>query len=378
MLPAAPEREQVRRLAELREERPVVLSLYLDLDPREFATPPARATAVRSLLDDAERALGAREDLSHQDRAGVQEALGRVKRFMERDLPSDGAQGVAVFASGASGLFETVSLPRPVPSRVAIENSPLVGPLAAAERSERWAVMLVNRQDARLFRGSADGLREVARVHDDVHGKHDQGGLSQARYQRSVDKEASDHLRHTAERLFRHFQGVPFDHLLVGGPTEAVSEFEGVLHGWLRERLAGRIEVEVTNATPEEVLEAAHAGFELVDERREEEALARLAEGSRATSGLENVLRPLNERRVEKLLIDDGFEAAGALCPKCGLLASGDTTECPADGTSLEPVDDVGERAVELALAQDAHVLPVRRRADELNARGGIAVLTRF
>ena len=45
----APDRDRLRKLAELRLDRPVVLSLYLDLDPTEFATPPARATAVRSL-----------------------------------------------------------------------------------------------------------------------------------------------------------------------------------------------------------------------------------------------------------------------------------------------------------------------------------------
>ena len=38
----APDREELRRLTELRLERPVVLSLYLDLDPAEFATPAAR------------------------------------------------------------------------------------------------------------------------------------------------------------------------------------------------------------------------------------------------------------------------------------------------------------------------------------------------
>ena len=54
---SAPDRDQLRRLAELRLDRPVVLSLYLNLDPSEFATPPARKTAVRSLVDEAERRL---------------------------------------------------------------------------------------------------------------------------------------------------------------------------------------------------------------------------------------------------------------------------------------------------------------------------------
>ncbi len=67
---SAPDRDQLRQLAELRLERPVVLSLYLNLDPSEFATPPARKTAIRSLVDDAERRLRDQDGLSHDDRSG--------------------------------------------------------------------------------------------------------------------------------------------------------------------------------------------------------------------------------------------------------------------------------------------------------------------
>src|SRR5256885_9916650 len=48
---------------------------------------------------------------------------------------------------------------------------------------------------------------------DEVHGQHDQGGWSQARYQRSVEKEVHDHLKRTAEVAFRRFQRLPFDRL---------------------------------------------------------------------------------------------------------------------------------------------------------------------
>src|ERR687893_1131029 len=67
----APDRDALRRLAEVRLDRPVVLSLYLDLDPARFATPPARATAVRSLLDEADRKVRELKDLSHSDRTAL-------------------------------------------------------------------------------------------------------------------------------------------------------------------------------------------------------------------------------------------------------------------------------------------------------------------
>jgi peptide chain release factor subunit 1 len=376
---SAPDRDELRRLAQVRLDRPLVLSLYLDLDPAQFATPPARATAVRSLLDEAERRLRELDGLSHQDRADLEASLKRAANVLERDLPTEGAQGVAVFSSEAAGLFETLRLPRPVRNRVAIGHSPLVGPLARLERRERWCVALVSRRDARIFRGSPDGLREVEQIHDVVFGQHDQGGWSQARYQRGIEKEKDDHLRNTAEALMKHYKRRPFQRLILGGPREVVADFESKLHGYLSERLAGRIDVDVDNSTPEQVLQKAQPLFEELEEEREAAALERLGEGGRAALGLEDVLQALNERRVECLLLDERFAAPGASCPECGWLGPGGERTCPVDGRELVRLEDLTEAAIELTLQQSAEILAVRRRREELEERaGGVAALLRF
>jgi peptide chain release factor subunit 1 len=375
----APDRHELRRLAEVRLDRPVVLSLYLDLDPAQFATPPARATAVRSLLDEAERKLRERDNLPHQDRVDLQSSLDRAAAVLERDLPTDGAQAVAVFASKPSDLFEVIALPRPVPSRVAIARSPLVGPLARLERRERWCVALVSRRDARIFRGSPESLREIEQIHDVVFGQHDQGGWSQARYQRGIEKEKDDHLRNTAEALMKHFKRRPFQRLILGGPREVVADFESKLHGYLKERLAGRIEVDVDTATPDRVLQKARPLLEDLEEEREATALERLGEGGRAAVGLDAVLQALNERRVECLLLDERFSAAGTTCPECGWIGPEGDRTCPVDGGELEQLDDLTEAAIELTLQQSAEILAVRRRRDELEERaGGVAAMLRF
>ena len=85
---SAPDRDQLRRLAELRLDRPVVLSLYLNLDPsrvRHAAGPQDRRCA-RS-LDEAERRLRDRNGLSHEDRMALQASLERASSFLENDLP---------------------------------------------------------------------------------------------------------------------------------------------------------------------------------------------------------------------------------------------------------------------------------------------------
>src|SRR5919109_1015212 len=373
---SAPDRDQLRSLAELRLDRPVVLSLYLNLDPSQFATPPARKTSVRSLLDEAERRLREGNGLSHDDKMALQASLGRAAAFLENDLPSDGAHGLAVFASEETDLFEVLKLPRSVPNRVAIGRSPLVGPLAKLARRERWCVALVNRRDARILRGSPDGLREVQQIHDDVSGQHDQGGWSQARYQRGIEKEKDDHLRDTGDALLRHFKRQPFERLIVGGPREVATDFEQKLHHYLRDRLAGRIEVDVEHSNPDQVLDAARPLIEKLEQRREQEALEKL--GERGACGLEDVLPPLNERRVELLILDEQFGGGtGVQCLECGWLGlEGD--RCPADGSELVELDDLTEAMIELSVQQAADLLAVHHERSALEAYGGAAALLRF
>jgi peptide chain release factor subunit 1 len=372
----APDRDQLRRLAELRLDRPVVLSLYLNLDPSQFATPPARKTSVRSLVDEAERRLRERNGLSHEDKAALQASLERATDFLQKDLPSDGAHALALFASEQNDLFEALKLPRSVPNRVAIGHSPLVGPLVRLARRERWCLALVNRRDARIFRGSPDGLREIQQIHDDVSGQHDQGGWSQARYQRSIDKEKDDHLKDTGEALMRHFKRQPFERLIVGGPREVVTDFEHKLHHYLQERLAGRIEVDVERSSADQVLDAARPLIEKLEHKRETDTLEKL--GERGVTGLEGVLAPLNERRVEMLILDEQFGGVtGVQCLECGWLGlEGD--RCPADGSEVAELDDLTEAMIELSVQQSADLLAVRHERGALEANGGAAALLRF
>ena len=373
---SATARDQLRDLAELRLDRPVVLSLYLNLDPSEFATPPARATAVRSLIDEAERRLRDHEGLSHDDRGALEASLGRASELLENDLPADGAHALAVFASEEANLFEVVKLPRPVQNQVALGHSPLVGPLARVARRERWCVALVNRRDARILRGSPDGLREVEHIHDDVFGQHDQGGWSQARYQRGIEKEKDDHLKNTCDALMRHFKRQPFQRLIVGGPREVTADFESKLHGYLSERLAGRIEIDVEHSSAEQVLEAARPLIDELEQQREREALERL--GERGATGVEDVLVPLNERRVEILLLDEQFGGVpGVQCLECGWVGT-EADRCPADGSEVERLDDLTEAMIELSVQQSAELIAVHHERAALEGHGGAAAVLRF
>jgi peptide chain release factor subunit 1 len=377
--------DKLRRLATLRADGARVLSIFLNLDPSQFATGPARATEVRSVLDTAQRQLReAGDQLTHDQSQALAGDIERAREFFtSSDFSAKGAHGLALFASGPAGLFEAIRLPRPIETRVVINDAPFIEPLAELRSRGSWCVLLVNRQTGRMLRGSPERLAEQPPVVDDVHGQHDQGGWSQARYQRSVEKEVQDHLKRVADVTFRRFKRSPFDRLLLGGPEEIVAAFEERLHPYLRERLAGRVEIDVENATPDQVRNAAAPTIERIDAERTREALSRLREGlstgGRAAAGLDDVLGALNERRVEALLLRDGFTAGGCTCPQCGWVGSLGGGACPADGTELVCRDDVIENAVELAIAQSAEVLVLRDDdANAIESHGSIAAVLRF
>lgn len=370
--------QQARRLVEHRDGHPII-SLYLDLDPERFATAPARASQIRSLIDQASKEVEADETVSHDDRQALREDLRRVEEFLESaDAPYEGARALAVFCSTPGGLFECVPLNRPVPGRVVIGRRPHVEPLLSGLEERRWLVALVNRGSAWLWSGSPAGLRQRERVADDVHGQHDQGGWSQARYERSVEKDVDDHLRGFAEDVTRRWRQERFDRLAVGGPQETVPRFVEMLGQELRDHLApDRLEIDLSEVSEAHVREAIEKLAEEDERRTERGLLDRLNETpGRSAVGIEDTITALNERRVGQLLIDPQLDGQAYRCPRCGLLARAGG-ECPGDGADLEQQEDLREALAEAAIAQDADLVVLRHQED-LGRLRGVGALLRF
>jgi peptide chain release factor subunit 1 len=374
--------QSIRRLAEYRAGHRVI-SLYLDLDPERFATAPARASQIRSLVDDAARRIDRADEVGHDERVSLRADLKRIDAYLSsREPPFQGARALAVFCSGRDDLFEVVQLPRTTEGRVVIEATPYIEPLVAATAQRRWGVILINRRTARLMTGSTVALSEQNQLTDNVHGQHEQGGYSQANYERSVEKDTDDHLRAAAELVHRCWRREPFDRLAVGGPGEIAARMEGMLNEELRAVLVSeRVDVDVATATVDQVRVALEKLAEADDKRVERETLDRLAAGigtgRAAAGGPQETVAALNERRVGTLLLEARFDHPAARCPSCGLLVIEGDHRCPIDGTELEQIDHLREAAVEAAIAQDADVMVVTHYPD-LGPFQGIAALLRF
>jgi peptide chain release factor subunit 1 len=346
-------RTRVRQLAELAPEHGRVLSVYLNLDPAEFATPAARASAITSVMNDAHHKVeGIDGELAHDDRMALRADVDAVRAVLqEPSIADEGARAVAVFACRPAGLLETVRIRHPLDSRVVIDGTPYIEPLVRTLAGSLWCVLLANRRIARIFTGTPEQLDESDRIEDNVHSQHRQGGWSQARYQRSVEEDVRDHLAHTAAVVFDLFKSEGFQHLLIGAPDETVGDLERSLHPYLKQRLAGHVRLGVEDSSPEEVRAEAARGIEEHERRRERELLDRLEHGlgagGRAAAGVDDVLGCLEQGRVDTLLLGEGVRASG-----------------------------VAERATEKALESSAEVVVIRHH--DLGPHDGIAALLRY
>jgi peptide chain release factor subunit 1 len=361
---AVANKQRLRELATLRPEGHKVLSLFLNLDPSEFPTPRARATELDSLLGTVERELR-RDSLDRRQREELKRDIAHVRSWFENEFDASGTRGVAIFSSSAVDLFDVHLLARPIRSEVTIDDSPFIEPLTTLPGSDGYCVLLTNRQVARILCGGSDEMREVVRVVDDVHRWHDQGGWSQSRYQRGIEKETKDHLKHAADELFRLSKQGAVQRLIIGAPDEMRGEVVSALHSYLRDRIAGWIEIDV-RASPDQVKREAGGIITEDERRREREWLDRLqselGRRSHGVAGLADTLAGLNEQRVAALLVQDGFRTEGYATPNADFLAA-EPGRSPT-GAELHKREDVIESALERALEQSAEVVVVRHHPD--------------
>jgi peptide chain release factor subunit 1 len=352
---AVPTEEELRALASTESPDGAALSLYLDVDGRHR---PRLVDLERALGDLARRAR-ATPGLAARARAALDADLDRVARFVTAELDRQDVRGLAVFAAGPD-LWRTFLLPRSVRDRVVVDRHPhvlrLEGLLAGAER---FLTVLVSRERARLFTTFLGETVERTEVLDEVPGQHDQGGWSQARFQRHIDALYRRHLRHVADVAFAMLKREGIQRVVLAGPEEVVADLERGLHPWLAERVAARVALPM-DASRARVREATLAVEEVLEAERLGRAIARVLEdhaaGRGAVVGLEPTLEALHAGRVDTLLVADGEPRPGGRCGACGRLAAGDR-RCPACGAELAPVTDLAEEAVDEALRRRAAVL---------------------
>jgi len=371
----------LRELAEFRAEKGCAISLYVDLDPSIAPTAGDADTRLNSLLTEGERSSGANDGgLTHDQRVGLKADFERIREYFENDFDRDGVHGLVLFSAGLDNVWRPSALIESVPDRVRVGRDFHLAPLVPlVGRGEGAIVAVVGRERGELFRLHTGRLDEIADKTEEVPGKHDQGGWSQSRFQRHIEKLVGEHFREVAEELDRLVRGMRSPKVIIVAAEETRAEFEELLAKETKDAVVGWTSAEAHAQAPElleltsPILEEARAKEEgeLIERWREE-----AGRGERATSAWEATLEAASDARVEALLYRDGVEHEAAQCPACGRLSvSGGP--CPLDGTEMERREDGLDLAVHQTLVHGGavHALTAHRDLDPVE---GIAALLRY
>ena len=341
----------------------LVVSLYLDVNGARFPRKGDYETEYSFLVHEARRRATESLSLSKDQEDRLDQELQALGEYLALEYRREGARGLVVFSCRDDDLWATVPLKFPVRNRLLVDWKPRLAPLSESlSQLNRYGVLLVSKEAARIFEAHAGELTEHSDLFAAVIKRHAQGGWKQDKLQRRHETQVHNHLKHAAEAMLDFFQERELERLAVGVSDELWPELEKVLHPYLRERFAGRFPIDLTAATSNEILDRVDAmdrerelGFEtrLLDSLGPE-----LEAGKSWVGGLDDVLAALNERRVDLLLVEEGYSEPGRRCGSCGTVSFGEQT-CPSCRLNMQPVPDIVDEARELAVRQDARLLTV-------------------
>ena len=369
--------ERLEQLEAFRVPRGLVSSYFISLEPRRFPNTEALRIAVKNAFN------GHRERLEQLKLdAETRSALHRDwEQARELALASAGerlTRSLACFGASESQKVVAFRCPWPIRDRAFFENQFVVWPWRQVlDQNDRYAVCLVDQDDARLFLFQMEQIEEVSYVFDEVPGKvrfpDPWGELEYLRkhvvyYHRHFDK--------VNGMMLRLFEREHFAHLIIGGLAETLPDFESRLHRYLRDRVVARWKIEL-RAPLAEILEKTRGEEEQVLERLAASLWKRIQEcpPARKALGPDAVFAALWRRNVDSLLIATEVVRAGYRCTACTRLVAR-AGPCPECGGQTAERPDVFEEAVHDAVDQSSQVRywkdPVLREVDS------IAALTRF
>ena len=296
----------------------LVSSCYLKLEPRD-KTRGKYLIKMKNRVRETVAEL-ARRPLAHDDREAVAHDLEHIMRYLEEPGRLPRGRGIAVFACGRAGLFESVPLPQVYRSRLVVAEAPATRELVALE--QEFGTILVaacDRTGARFFEVTAysivelPGIISVASRTEKFHGERQVmrggtiGSAGEHAHHGRIREEKHRHYARIAEQIFRIHSQRPLAGLVVAGIGVDAAALVPHLHTYLHDLLFGVVRLTPKTATPAEVREATLA---LRDERQRawERAHAEAVRDGLATgwavNGMEATLKALERGQVRTLLAD--------------------------------------------------------------------------
>lgn len=368
-------RPELERVAALRSDEGI-LSVYIKVDPQLGYDRGQAASKFKGASKRFQRSADEKAKEIYEREAE------RVLKYVENWSPS--GRGLVIFSSTPSDIWEVFTLDVMLPTSVQANSTTHTSMLSRLlDDYPRMAVVLLDGEDARIYVGEQRQTEQDAEITSDIPGWHDQGGWSQARYQRHIEFHHERHLKKVADELKDLYYSKPFDRLVFVGVDQHVDELLDMLSDPIAKRFIGHFGADFKQQTDDEILQRASELRTDVLRKEEVDLVRRIVDaaesGGRGVSGLEETIQAVYEGRVETLVRVAGVIAEGSTCEHCEYLTAEQFEACPVCGGSAEHLDDVAGFAAEQAFLKGAKINTVMEEAAEmLTARGGLGAVLRY
>ncbi len=351
---------QIQALAGFKSDSLWATSFYLSTD-KSRQTKKEIAVSFKNLLNKGRAQLDSM-DLSKARRESLDQDLKKIARFGTQKLPPFNGTGLAIFSCHGAKFWQDLALPRSPRNHLFFARNLHVRPLLAIrDEYHHICILLLTRQKASWYEIFMGEIRPIDSLRSDVPSRVREGGwkgYESKRIERHIDAHLHDHFKRSARKTFELFKEYQFEWLFIGCKDECRSDFEPLLHPYLKERLKGWLKTN-SSETEDKILKQAleiEKSLKAAEETGLAQALSsELEKGGRAVSGIKEVLRRLNAAEVQTLVLTRNFAREGKICPKCHFLYV-DTLRCPICQVKTEKVQDIVHESVHAALDKKVRV----------------------
>lgn len=357
----------------------LILSLYLNVDQSNAAN---LNRGFETVVENTFRHIAENPNSNNKHR--LEAECERVLRFLRSYTPK--GRGLVIFSDSSKDFWWHRDLQVEVPTEARWSPQPWVRPLLEVlEDHDRFGVVLMDKQRARILTVDATGLEQHAEILSDTPNKHATTGTDHIWSQTHMDRDHTNHIKSHAKRVADDLGAIverlKISRLVVGGPVEATSLFINELPKRLQQMIIGTISVPL-DASYERLtneLRGVQEKAEHEDETKLVDSMITAAmKGDRAVLGLTATLAAIQEQRVYCLVVARDYHVEGKQCSSCQVLVVEGADNCSFCGGKLEAATDLINRASHRVIEQAGKVQMVSGAAAEKLAGTGIGAVLRF
>lgn len=372
--------KELRDLAKFTAGGMPVISVYLDTQWRDQHQRERAAVFLRQRLH-AAQALSWQTDSAQQSLLGDLERIRQWGAQLVQVRGELNTAGHALFACQAADLWVDFPSPIPFEDELTVADRPVLRQLARLDEDYASAlVVMVDSRAARVYEVLFGGILSEIDFHNDVPGRHRQGGWAQMRYQRHVKEHIDRHHKEVAAYLSSYLTERPHMQIIISGQNDIVTNLRRVLPMPIQERILDTVQLDIRD-NRQHLLETVREVLQR-HEREEEQAsvdlvLTRAAQGGLGVVGRQETVAAVNTGRVHKLVMNRSMHAPGWCCVACGYVGGeAIPSQCPTCNGQINTVE-LGEALVSAVLRHDGFVELIEPEA-RLERYEGMGAILRY